>query len=54
MFKSHTGVRDAELLMEAQRDVGLTALLQRNGRNVEASASIDTPKLVEDDQVEKS
>lgn len=31
VFKSNTGERDAELLREAQRDVGLTAFLERMG-----------------------
>ncbi|KAF4167393.1 hypothetical protein CNMCM6936_005350 [Aspergillus lentulus] len=36
VFNSHTGERDAQLLREAQRDVGLTALLARaEGGNAE-------------------
>ena len=30
VFKSHTGEADAQLLAEAQKDVGLIALLERN------------------------
>lgn len=58
VFKSHTGARDAELLLEAQQDVGLTALLQGISRDaVDGSGSLDTPKQVvhaEDHLVEKS
>lgn len=31
VFKSNTGERDAELMAEAQRDVGLTAFIERMG-----------------------
>lgn len=51
VFKSHTGARDAELLRDAQRDVGLIAFLHRNGRDTQ-----DTSKWaiqVDGDQVEK-
>ena len=58
VFKSHTGARDAELLMEAQRDVGLIALLQRHGRDVvEGNGSLDSAKMEiqgDDSHVEKS
>lgn len=31
VFKSNTGERDAELMAEAQREVGLTAFIERMG-----------------------
>ena len=58
VFKSHTGARDAELLMEAQRDVGLVALLQGHGHGIlEGSGGLDSPKReirAADNHVEKS
>lgn len=45
VFKSHTGARDAELLLQAQRDVGLIALLEETGRNGGGNGSLDAPKL---------
>ena len=48
VFKSHTGVRDAELLREAQRDVGLTAFVERmraaNGHDPEQKEGIQYTK----------
>lgn len=43
VFKSHTGERDAELLREAQKDVGLTAFLEGNiGGNETKSMAKET------------
>lgn len=43
VFGSHTGERDAELLREAQRDVGLTSFIERmgaaTGRDLEKEGS---------------
>lgn len=39
VFKSHTGERDAQLLAEAQREVGLTALLEGRGAGYEKPGS---------------
>jgi MFS family permease len=48
VFNSHTGERDAQLLREAQRDVGLTALLARaEGGNGMSKAPISEEKFVE-------
>lgn len=40
VFKSHTGERDAELLREAQKDVGLTSFLEGNISDSEAKRMI--------------
>jgi hypothetical protein len=43
VFKSHTGERDAELLREAQKDVGLTSFLEGNiGGNETKSMAKET------------
>jgi MFS family permease len=48
VFNSHTGERDAQLLREAQRDVGLTALLARvEGGNDMSKEPIPEEKFVE-------
>jgi hypothetical protein len=48
VFNSHTGERDAQLLREAQRDVGLTALLARaEGGNGMSKGQISEEKFVE-------
>jgi hypothetical protein len=39
VFKSNTGERDALLLQEAQREVGLIAFLNRDAARVEGKAS---------------
>lgn len=40
VFKSHTGARDAQLLFEAQQEVGLTALLENEGMVHDKSGSV--------------
>jgi hypothetical protein len=47
VFKSNTGERDAELLREAQRDVGLLAFLDGSARPGEAKTSNDSLAHVE-------
>ncbi|KFY45548.1 hypothetical protein V495_02923 [Pseudogymnoascus sp. VKM F-4514 (FW-929)] len=46
VFKSHTGERDAELLREAQRDVGLTAFLEGNGSGNEAKHMVQEKSVI--------
>ncbi|KAJ6779821.1 hypothetical protein PWT90_01513 [Aphanocladium album] len=40
VFKSHTGARDAQLLLESQQEVGLTALLESQGMVHDKSGAI--------------
>ncbi|RDW83500.1 hypothetical protein BP5796_04991 [Coleophoma crateriformis] len=55
VFKSHTGVQDAQLLLEAQREVGLTAFLERNAHGVvNDNEGLDKPAMIHEDLVEKA
>lgn len=52
VFKSHTGKRDAELLSIAQRDVGLTAFLERIASDGGATGGI-AKNIPQDNYIEK-
>lgn len=57
VFKSKAGGRDAVLMEEAQREVGLIAFLERNtghkGEDDEARESISNKGMTKEDHVEK-
>ncbi|KAJ6103438.1 hypothetical protein N7486_005865 [Penicillium sp. IBT 16267x] len=47
VFKSNTGERDAEMMREAQRDVGLTDFLERMGAATGRDMEKDDPQYIE-------
>lgn len=47
VFKSNTGERDAEMMREAQRDVGLTDFLERMGAATGRDLEKNGPQYIE-------